>query len=68
MRPQCHSHVIYLAKQTTMMGVQSSKVILWEVVLYLLESGDITCSGEVLRGDWTPDWTPFQTAHECPKV
>ena len=37
-------------------------------VFYVLKSGDITCSGEVLRGDWTPDWTPFQTAHECPKV
>jgi len=23
-------------------------------VLYVLESGDITCSGEVLQGDWTP--------------
>ena len=26
-------------------------------VLYVLKSGDITCSGEVFRGDWTPDWT-----------
>ena len=23
-------------------------------VLYVLKSGNITCSGEVLRGDWTP--------------
>ena len=61
-RPQCqsHSHVIDLAKQTTMMGVQSSKVRLWEVVLYLLESGAITCSGEVLRGDWTSTKTYYK--------
>ena len=45
---------------TTMMGVQSSKVLLWEVVLYLLESGDITCSGEVLRGDWTSTKTYYK--------
>ena len=29
-------------------------------VLYELKSGDITCSGEVFRGDWTPDWTPCE--------
>ena len=41
-----------------MVGVQSNKVRLWGGVLYILKSGDITCSGEVIRGDWTPDWTP----------
>ena len=28
--------------------------------MYVLKSGNITCSGEVLRGDWTPDWTPCE--------
>jgi hypothetical protein len=37
-----------------MVGVQSSKVRLWGGVLYVLKSGNITCSGEVLQGDWTP--------------
>ena len=45
-----------------------SKMLGYGGVFYVLKSGDITCSGEVLRGDWTPDWTPFQKANECPTV
>ena len=44
-----------------MVGVQSSKVRLWGGrFFYVLKSDDITCSGEVFRGDWTPDWTPCE--------